>query len=156
MHNCDSYERFTAVDIECNHVTERERKDGQLRNDSRAEKMIWEVVVAQSEILEVLTWGQSLESRIIKENKALSMKRSHLPDLMVNVQKMHNDIERSSKNDGRRLESQIQLLEHQRFVFVALSEIFGVEEVLHSRYASAVERREAKCPVDHSGTRLGC
>lgn len=44
------------------------------------------------------------------------MERSHLSDLMANVQKMHNDIERSSENDRRRLESQIQLLEHQRFV----------------------------------------
>ncbi|KAH9018593.1 hypothetical protein EDB85DRAFT_603993 [Lactarius pseudohatsudake] len=41
------------------------------------------------------------------------MERSHLSDLMANVQKMHNDIERSSENDRRRLESQIQLLEHQ-------------------------------------------
>jgi nucleoprotein TPR len=44
------------------------------------------------------------------------MERSHLSDLMANVQKMHNDIERSSENDRRRLESQIQLLEKQRFV----------------------------------------
>ncbi len=44
------------------------------------------------------------------------MERSHLSDLMANVQKMHNDIERSSENDRRRLESQIQLLENQRFV----------------------------------------
>ena len=44
------------------------------------------------------------------------MERSHLSDLMANVQKMHNDIERSSENDRRRLESQIQLLEHQTFV----------------------------------------
>ena len=44
------------------------------------------------------------------------MERSHLSDLMANVQKMHNDIERSSENDRRRLESQVQLLENQRFV----------------------------------------
>jgi hypothetical protein len=66
-------------------------------------------------------WGgadywQSVEARIVEENKALSMERSHLSDLMANVQKMHNDIERSSENDRRRLESQIQLLENQRFV----------------------------------------
>jgi nucleoprotein TPR len=60
--------------------------------------------------------AQSVESRLVEENKALSMERSHLSDLMANVQKMHNDIERSSENDRRRLESQIQLLEHQRFV----------------------------------------
>jgi nucleoprotein TPR len=76
-------------------------------------------------VYEVLTLGaQSVESRLIEENKALSMERSHLSDLMANVQKMHNDIERSSENDRRRLESQIQLLEHQRFVFVVLCRTF--------------------------------
>ena len=95
-----------------------------------------------------------MESRLIEENKALSMERSHLSDLMANVQKMHNDIERSSENDRRRLESQIQLLEHQRFVFVALCRTFLVaEEALQSGYAAAIERREAKCPADHSATR---
>ncbi|KAI9435095.1 hypothetical protein H4582DRAFT_2080017 [Lactarius indigo] len=102
--NRDLYERFTAVDIECNRVTEdliaANGKMDQLRNECanlRAEKRIWE----------------SVESRLVEENKALSMERSHLSDLMANVQKMHNDIERSSENDRRRLESQIQLLEHQ-------------------------------------------
>jgi nucleoprotein TPR len=97
--SCDLYERFTAVDIECNRVTEdlvvANGKMDQLRNECanlRAEKRIW-------------------------EDKALSMGRSHLSDLMANVQKMHDDIERSSENDRRRLESQIQL-EHQRFVAV--------------------------------------
>jgi nucleoprotein TPR len=59
--------------------------------------------------------AQSVEGRLVEENRALSMERSHLSDLMANVQKMHNDIERSSENDRRRLESQIQLLENQRF-----------------------------------------
>ncbi|KAH8980106.1 hypothetical protein EDB92DRAFT_1901586 [Lactarius akahatsu] len=102
--NRDLYERFTSVDIECNRVTEdliaANGKMDQLRNECanlRAEKRIWE----------------SVESRLVEENKALSMERSHLSDLMANVQKMHNDIERSSENDRRRLESQIQLLEHQ-------------------------------------------
>ncbi|KAF8265884.1 hypothetical protein EI94DRAFT_1734451 [Lactarius quietus] len=102
--NRDLYERFTAVDIECNRVTEdlvaANGKTDQLRNECanlRAEKRIW----------------ASVEGRLVEENKALSMERSHLSDLMANVQKMHNDIERSSENDRRRLESQIQLLEHQ-------------------------------------------
>ena len=62
----------------------------------------------------------------MEENKALSMERSHLSDLMANVQKMHNDIERSSENDRRRLESQIQLLEHQTFVPFALRLVWGL------------------------------
>ena len=38
--------------------------------------------------------SQSVETRLIEENKALLMGRSHLSDIMANVQKMHNDIER--------------------------------------------------------------
>ncbi len=45
------------------------------------------------------------------------MERSHLADLMGNVQKMHNDLERSGENDRRRLESQLQMLESQTCVF---------------------------------------
>lgn len=41
------------------------------------------------------------------------MERSHLSDLMANVQKMHNDTERSGENDRRRLENRIQMLEDQ-------------------------------------------
>jgi len=44
------------------------------------------------------------------------MERSHLSDLMGNVQKMHNDLERSGENDRRRLESQLQMLESQTWV----------------------------------------
>jgi len=36
-----------------------------------------------------------------------------LSDLIANVQKMHNDLERSGENDRRRLESQLQILETQ-------------------------------------------
>lgn len=43
------------------------------------------------------------------------MERSHLADLMSNVQKMHNDLERSGENDRRRLESQLQMLENQTY-----------------------------------------
>ena len=125
--NRDLYERFTAVDIECNRVTEdlvaANGKMDQLRNECanlRAEKRIWEVSIQHLrswEAVFLLTLcAQSVESRLVEENKALSMERSHLSDLMANVQKMHNDIERSSENDRRRLESQIQLHEHQRFV----------------------------------------
>lgn len=41
------------------------------------------------------------------------MERSHLSDLMNNVQKMHNDLERSGENDRRRLDGQMQMLENQ-------------------------------------------
>ena len=63
--NRDLYERFTAVDIECNRVTEdlvaANGKMDQLRNECanlRAEKRIWEVSVAWAlGFYEVLTSG---------------------------------------------------------------------------------------------------
>lgn len=54
--------------------------------------------------------------RLVEENKTLAMERSHLSDLMSNVQRMHNDLERSGENDRRRLENQLQMLESQTYV----------------------------------------
>ena len=56
---------------------------------------------------------QGVQSRLVEENRTLAVERSHLSDLMANVQRMHNDLERSGENDRRRLESQIQMLEGQ-------------------------------------------
>ncbi|KAF8158177.1 hypothetical protein B0H34DRAFT_444170 [Crassisporium funariophilum] len=97
-------DQWTRMDIECNRVTEDLQiatgRVEQLRNESanlRAEKKIWE----------------SVQGRLVEENRTLAMERSHLSDLMSNVQKMHNDLERSGENDRRRLESQLQMLEGQ-------------------------------------------
>lgn len=38
---------------------------------------------------------------------------------MGNVQKMHNDLEKSGENDRRRMESQIQMYEAQVYVHFA-------------------------------------
>ena len=59
---------------------------------------------------------ESVQLRLVEENKSLAMERSHLSDLMANVQRMHHDLERSGENDRRRLESQIQMLENQTCV----------------------------------------
>ncbi|KAF5382472.1 hypothetical protein D9615_003024 [Tricholomella constricta] len=98
------YDRYTRTDIECIRATEELQvatgRTEQLRNESanlRAEKKIWE----------------SVQGRLVEENKSLALERSHLSDLMVNVQKMHNDLERSGENDRRRLENQLQALEGQ-------------------------------------------
>ena len=61
----------------------------------------------------VLKNFQGVQSRLVEENRTLAVERSHLSDLMANVQKMHNDLERSGENDRRRLESQIQMHEGQ-------------------------------------------
>ncbi|TFY79631.1 hypothetical protein EWM64_g4383 [Hericium alpestre] len=98
------YDRYTRIDIECNRVTEEYLSANghieQLRTECanlRAEKKISDNAV----------------NRITEENKALSVERAHLADLMKNVQKMHSDLERSNENDRRRLESQIQMLDNQ-------------------------------------------
>ncbi|THH00176.1 hypothetical protein EW026_g2304 [Hermanssonia centrifuga] len=102
--NQELYDQYTRIDIECNRVSEEFQSASglveQLRNETanlRAEKKIWE----------------SVQSRLVDENKTLAIERSHLSDLMSNVQKMHNDLERSGENDRRRLENQIQMLENQ-------------------------------------------
>ncbi|KAI0357500.1 hypothetical protein OH77DRAFT_1435746 [Trametes cingulata] len=98
------YDQYTRIDIECNRMSEDLLASNslleQLRNECanlRAEKKIWE----------------SVQSRLVEENKTLATERSHLADLMANVQRMHNDLERSGENDRRRMDSQIKLLEDQ-------------------------------------------
>ena len=95
--NQNLYDQYTRIDIECNRMSEDLLASNslleQLRNECanlRAEKKIWE----------------SIQVRLVEENKTLAVERSHLSDLMANVQKMHNDLERSGENDRRRLESQ--------------------------------------------------
>ncbi|KXN81784.1 Nucleoprotein TPR [Leucoagaricus sp. SymC.cos] len=97
-------DQWTRLDIECNRLTEDLQvatgRIEQLRNENanlRAEKDIW----------------QGTQNRLLEENRALSLDRAHLSDLIANVQKMHNDLERSGENDRRRLENQLQLLESQ-------------------------------------------
>ena len=97
--------QYTRIDIECHRMSEDLLTSNhlldQLRNECanlRAEKKIWE----------------SIQGRLVEENKTLAVERSHLSDLMANVQKMHNDLERSGENDRRRMESQLQLLENQK------------------------------------------
>ncbi|KAJ8468503.1 hypothetical protein ONZ51_g9602 [Trametes cubensis] len=98
------YDQYTRIDIECNRMSEDLIASNslleQLRNECanlRAEKKIWE----------------SVQGRLVEENKTLATERSHLADLMANVQRMHNDLERSGENDRRRMDSQIKLLEDQ-------------------------------------------
>ncbi|OJA16044.1 hypothetical protein AZE42_05491 [Rhizopogon vesiculosus] len=102
--NQQLYDQYTRIDIQCNRTQEEltvaTSRVEQLRNENanlRAEKKIWE----------------SVQVRLVAENKNLSVERSHLADLMANVQRMHGDLERAGENDRRRLESQIQMMEGQ-------------------------------------------
>ncbi|KAJ3814062.1 hypothetical protein F5876DRAFT_73301 [Lentinula aff. lateritia] len=97
-------DQWTRVDVECGRVTEdlhvTSGRVEQLRSECanlRAEKGIWE----------------SVQSRLVEENKSLALERSHLSALMSNVQRMHSELERSGENDRRRLENQLQLTESQ-------------------------------------------
>ncbi|KAG2144206.1 hypothetical protein DEU56DRAFT_790720 [Suillus clintonianus] len=102
--NQQLYDQYIRIDVECNRaqheLSEANSRVEQLRNDNanlRAEKKIWE----------------SVQVRLVQENKTLSVERSHLADLMANVQRMHGDLERSGENDRRRLENQIQTMDDQ-------------------------------------------
>ncbi|KAI0338862.1 hypothetical protein BDW22DRAFT_1362157 [Trametopsis cervina] len=102
--NQELYDQYARIDIQCNRVSEdfllASNQVEQLRNEAanlRAEKKIWE----------------SVQARLVEENKTLTMERSQLSDLMTNVQRMHHDLERSGENDRRRLENQISMLENQ-------------------------------------------
>ncbi|KAG1780941.1 hypothetical protein EV702DRAFT_1042634 [Suillus placidus] len=59
---------------------------------------------------------ESVQVRLVQENKTLSVEWSHLADIMVNGQRMHGDLERSGENDRRRLENQIQAMHDQTLI----------------------------------------
>lgn len=105
--NQELHDQHTRAEMECHRVSDDLLSStsliDQLRNEIanlRAEKQIWE----------------SVQARLVDENKSLAIERSHLSDLMANVQRMHQDLERSGENDRRRLESQIQMMENQTYV----------------------------------------
>ena len=50
---------------------------------------------------------------------------SRIADLVANVQKMHNDIDKANETDRRRLETQIHTLEAQAWVLLIYLAYFG-------------------------------
>lgn len=120
------YDQSSRLEIACTHasdeLTNANAQIERLRNECanlRAEKKIWEVsCVTPGAKKYLIHTAQSVQSRIIEENKALSVDRSRMADLIANVQKMHNDMDRSSESDRRRLESQVQNLENQAWVLI--------------------------------------
>ena len=56
---------------------------------------------------------QSVQTRLLDENKVLSPERSRIADLVANVQRMHNDIDKAKESDRRRFETEIHTLEAQ-------------------------------------------
>ncbi|KAJ7689165.1 hypothetical protein B0H17DRAFT_1012272 [Mycena rosella] len=136
--NQQLFDQWTRIDIECSRATEDlQTANGrieQLRNECanlRAEKKIWE----------------SVQGRLVEENKTLAMERSHLSDLMGNVQKMHNDLEKSGENDRRRLESQLQMLEGQtQDLRIQLSQ--ERDSVRHLSLQKDIELKELQTRLD--------
>ncbi|KAG6376921.1 hypothetical protein JVT61DRAFT_953 [Boletus reticuloceps] len=97
--------------------------DQQLRLDIDRERVMDELAGTKSDLeqlrneaanlrAEKKIWG-NVQNRLVEENKNLATERSQLSHLMANVQRMHNDLERSGENDRRRLESQVQMMENQ-------------------------------------------
>ncbi|KAL5482794.1 MLP1_9 [Sanghuangporus weigelae] len=102
--NQQLHDQYTRLDIACSHAAEElasaNTQIERLRNECsnlRAEKKIWE----------------NVQTRLIDENKVLSLERSRMADLIANVQKMHNDIDKANGSDRQRFESQIHNLEAQ-------------------------------------------
>ena len=86
-------DQYARLDIACNHASEElataHSQIERLRNDCsnlRAEKKIWE----------------NVQTRLLDENKLLSLERSRMADLIANVQKLHNDIDKTNESDRRR------------------------------------------------------
>ncbi|KAJ7147180.1 hypothetical protein C8R43DRAFT_544030 [Mycena crocata] len=136
--NQQLHDQWTRIDIECSRATEDlQTANGrieQLRNECanlRAEKKIWE----------------SVQGRLVEENRILAMERSHLSDLMGNVQKMHNDLEKSGENDRRRLENQLQMSEGQaQDLRVQLSQ--ERDSVRHISLQKDIEVKELQTRLD--------
>ena len=87
-----------------------------LRNEAanlRAEKKIWEVSCTTVSCFGVDPLSQSVQNRLVEDNRTLSVERGQLADLVANVQRMHNDLEQSGENHRKRLEMQVQMMESQ-------------------------------------------
>ena len=76
----------------------------QRRSGRYVEKCLWSI-----NLPDVLI--QSVQDHLVDENKTLALEWSYLSDLVVNVQKVHYDLEHSGENDYKRLENQLQMLE---------------------------------------------
>ncbi|KAF7314521.1 hypothetical protein MKEN_00925200 [Mycena kentingensis (nom. inval.)] len=98
------FEKFTKSDIVASQraddlMTANSRLE-QLRNENanlRAEKRIWE----------------SVQERLVNENKSLNTERSNLSDLVTRIQKSQSDNAELTASERRRFESQIKMLEDQ-------------------------------------------
>ncbi|KAK4703148.1 nucleoprotein TPR, partial [Phenoliferia sp. Uapishka_3] len=84
-------------------------------NNLRSEREVWKVSYIRSStvssFLTQLPFLQSVENRLINENTSLSKERLHLAELLGNLQKMQNEIERSGSDSRKRLEDQSARLE---------------------------------------------
>jgi nucleoprotein TPR len=57
---------------------------------------------------------KEIELRLTNDNKTLSRERTHLADLVGNIQRMHDDLDKANERDRQRQETQIQTLEVQK------------------------------------------
>ncbi|KZT09250.1 uncharacterized protein LAESUDRAFT_545404 [Laetiporus sulphureus 93-53] len=136
--------QYTRIDIECKRVSDDlSTANGtveRLRTESanlRAEKKIW----------------KDVEARLMEENRALALERSHLTDLMANVQKMHNDLDRSGESDRRRLENQVQMLENQT-QDLRLQLVQERDSLRHLTLQNNFETKELRARVERSAEEL--
>jgi predicted nuclease with TOPRIM domain len=59
---------------------------------------------------------QNFETRLQEENRNLLKEKTHLKDLMGNLQSIQAELEKSVEGEKRRLENQVKALEGQTYV----------------------------------------
>ncbi|KAI6151410.1 hypothetical protein EDD17DRAFT_1636802 [Pisolithus thermaeus] len=137
--------------------------DQQIRLDIDKERVMDELATAKSDLerlrnevanlrAEKKIW-ESVQTRLIEDNKALSVERARLADLVANVQRIHGDLERSGENDRKRLETQIQMMESRtQELKVQLSQ--ERETIRHVTLQRDIDMRDLQARVDKTTEQL--
>lgn len=87
-----------------------------------------------------LIYLQNVESRLTEDNASLAKERSHLSDLMRNLQSMHNELEKSGTDAKLRLEEQVARLQRE----VQISKDRLSQETENARQAALRRELEGK------------
>ncbi|KAK9764735.1 Protein mlp1 [Basidiobolus ranarum] len=137
------------------------------RQDSATQRLTQDLVEAKEALERMRTecsnlraekeLSKSIEARLVHENEALSKERTHLNDLMRNLQNMQNEFERVEATTKRRFETQIQNLEEElRSTKQKLSEEIDSNKALNLRKENEskdYQIRLDKAISDHQQTR---
>ncbi|GJJ13307.1 hypothetical protein Clacol_007559 [Clathrus columnatus] len=91
---------------------------------------------------------KGIERRLTEENQSLSKEKAQLSDVMLNINRIHSELEHSVHNDKRRLESHIQLLEVQRRVDFEVQLNKERETLRHVTMQKDIDSKEMQDKID--------